>query len=98
MLEGIRLSIHTNAVIITTGGAECVYHYNTNGGIIANAGVSITFYYNVQLRDMEFAQYIWNSYNIAQLAYPTLVSWWLKAALVKVVFWLIRMATITYSL
>ncbi len=57
MLEGIRVLIRTNAVIMATGGAGRVYRYNTNVGIITGDGMGVAFHHGMPLRDMEFVQY-----------------------------------------
>lgn len=57
MLEGTRVPIHANAVIMATGGAGRVYRYNTNGGIVTGDGMGMAFHHGVPLRDMEFVQY-----------------------------------------
>ncbi|PQQ30187.1 fumarate reductase (quinol) flavoprotein subunit [Photorhabdus luminescens] len=57
MMEGARIQIRANAVIMATGGAGRVYRYNTNGGIVTGDGMGMAFRHGVPLRDMEFVQY-----------------------------------------
>ncbi|MDC9582299.1 fumarate reductase (quinol) flavoprotein subunit [Xenorhabdus sp. PR6a] len=57
MMEGTKVQIRANAVIMATGGAGRVYRYNTNGGIVTGDGMGIAFRHGVPLRDMEFVQY-----------------------------------------
>ncbi|OTA20253.1 fumarate reductase flavoprotein subunit [Xenorhabdus beddingii] len=57
MMEGTRVQIRANAIIMATGGAGRVYRYNTNGGIVTGDGMGIAFRHGVPLRDMEFVQY-----------------------------------------
>lgn len=57
MMEGTLIQIRANAVIIATGGAGRVYHYNTNGGIVTGDGMGMAYRHGVALRDMEFVQY-----------------------------------------
>ncbi|NHB96178.1 fumarate reductase (quinol) flavoprotein subunit [Photorhabdus stackebrandtii] len=57
MMEGTKIQIRANAVIMATGGAGRVYRYNTNGGIVTGDGMGIAFRHGVPLRDMEFVQY-----------------------------------------
>ncbi|MDU6410833.1 MAG: fumarate reductase (quinol) flavoprotein subunit [Yersiniaceae bacterium] len=57
MMEGSRVQIRANAVIMATGGAGRVYRYNTNGGIVTGDGMGMAFRHGVPLRDMEFVQY-----------------------------------------
>lgn len=57
MMEGTRVQIRANAVIMATGGAGRVYRYNTNGGIVTGDGMGMAFRHGVPLRDMEFVQY-----------------------------------------
>jgi len=57
MMEGTRVQIHANAVVMATGGAGRVYRYNTNGGIVTGDGMGMAFRHGVPLRDMEFVQY-----------------------------------------
>ncbi|CNH91103.1 fumarate reductase (quinol) flavoprotein subunit [Yersinia pekkanenii] len=57
MMEGTRVQIRANAVIMATGGAGRVYRYNTNGGIVTGDGMGMAFHHGVPLRDMEFVQY-----------------------------------------
>jgi len=57
MMEGTRLQIRANAVVMATGGAGRVYRYNTNGGIVTGDGMGMAFRHGIPLRDMEFVQY-----------------------------------------
>ncbi|KAA8995366.1 fumarate reductase (quinol) flavoprotein subunit [Affinibrenneria salicis] len=57
MMEGTRVQIRANAVVMATGGAGRVYRYNTNGGIVTGDGMGIALRHGVPLRDMEFVQY-----------------------------------------
>ncbi|MCC8460030.1 fumarate reductase (quinol) flavoprotein subunit [Photorhabdus aegyptia] len=57
MMEGAKIQIRANAVIMATGGAGRVYRYNTNGGIVTGDGMGMAFRHGVPLRDMEFVQY-----------------------------------------
>ncbi|HDL7361055.1 fumarate reductase (quinol) flavoprotein subunit [Yersinia enterocolitica] len=57
MMEGTRVQIRANAVVMATGGAGRVYRYNTNGGIVTGDGMGMAFHHGVPLRDMEFVQY-----------------------------------------
>lgn len=57
MMEGTRVQIRTNAVVMATGGAGRVYRYNTNGGIVTGDGMGMAFRHGIPLRDMEFVQY-----------------------------------------
>ncbi|MBS9435347.1 fumarate reductase (quinol) flavoprotein subunit [Photorhabdus hainanensis] len=57
MMEGARIQVRANAVIMATGGAGRVYRYNTNGGIVTGDGMGMAFRHGVPLRDMEFVQY-----------------------------------------
>lgn len=57
MMEGSKVQIRANAVIMATGGAGRVYRYNTNGGIVTGDGMGMAFRHGVPLRDMEFVQY-----------------------------------------
>jgi len=57
MMEGTRVQIRANAVVMATGGAGRVYRYNTNGGIVTGDGRGMAFRHCVPLRDMEFVQY-----------------------------------------
>ncbi|CRK85498.1 Fumarate reductase flavoprotein subunit [Candidatus Providencia siddallii] len=57
MMDGTKIQINSNAVIIATGGACRLYQYNTNGGIVTGDGMGIAFRHGVPLRDMEFIQY-----------------------------------------
>ena len=57
MMEGTRVQIRANAVVMATGGAGRVYRYNTNGGIVTGDGMGMAFRHGVPLRDMEFVQY-----------------------------------------
>ncbi|WP_323601826.1 FAD-binding protein, partial [Rheinheimera pleomorphica] len=49
--------IKAKSVILATGGAGRVFHYNTNGGIVTGDGMALAFRPGVALRDMEFVQY-----------------------------------------
>ncbi|SUC32932.1 Fumarate reductase flavoprotein subunit [Providencia rettgeri] len=57
MMEGTKVQIRANAIVMATGGAGRVYRYNTNGGIVTGDGMGIAFRHGVPLRDMEFVQY-----------------------------------------
>lgn len=57
MMEGTLTQINAKAVILATGGAGRVYHYNTNGGIVTGDGMGMAYRHGVALRDMEFVQY-----------------------------------------
>ncbi|KMW74151.1 fumarate reductase [Photorhabdus luminescens subsp. luminescens] len=57
MMEGAKIQIRANAVIMATGGAGRVYRYNTNGGIVTGDGMGMAFRHGIPLRDMEFVQY-----------------------------------------
>ncbi|CAL1329259.1 fumarate reductase (quinol) flavoprotein subunit [Candidatus Providencia siddallii] len=57
MMEGKIIQINAKAIIIATGGACRLYHYNTNGGIVTGDGMCIAFRHGIPLRDMEFIQY-----------------------------------------
>ncbi|MBD2813316.1 fumarate reductase (quinol) flavoprotein subunit [Xenorhabdus sp. Flor] len=57
MMEGNKVQIRANAVIMATGGAGRVYRYNTNGGIVTGDGMGMAFRHGIPLRDMEFVQY-----------------------------------------
>lgn len=57
MMEGNLVQINAKSVIIATGGACRVYHYNTNGGIVTGDGMGMAYKHGVPLRDMEFVQY-----------------------------------------
>lgn len=57
MMEGSRVQIRANAVVLATGGAGRVYRYNTNGGIVTGDGMGMALKHGVPLRDMEFVQY-----------------------------------------
>jgi len=57
MMEGTRVQIRANAVVMATGGAGRVYRYNTNGGIVTGDGMGMALRHGVPLRDMEFVQY-----------------------------------------
>lgn len=57
MMEGTRVQIRANSVVMATGGAGRVYRYNTNGGIVTGDGMGMAFRHGVPLRDMEFVQY-----------------------------------------
>ncbi|AEX50377.1 fumarate reductase (quinol) flavoprotein subunit [Rahnella aquatilis] len=57
MMEGTRVQIRANAVVMATGGAGRVYRYNTNGGIVTGDGMGMAFRHGIPLRDMEFVQY-----------------------------------------
>ena len=57
MMEGTRVQIRANAVVMATGGAGRVYRYNPNGGIVTGDGMGMAFRHGVPLRDMEFVQY-----------------------------------------
>ncbi|MGL4858931.1 MAG: fumarate reductase (quinol) flavoprotein subunit [Enterobacteriaceae bacterium] len=57
MMEGTLIQIRANAVVLATGGAGRVYHFNTNGGIVTGDGMGMAYRHGVPLRDMEFVQY-----------------------------------------
>ncbi len=57
MMEGTRVQIRANAVVMATGGAGRVYRYNTNGGIVTGDGMGMAFRHGIPLRDMEFVQF-----------------------------------------
>jgi fumarate reductase flavoprotein subunit len=57
MMEGTRVQIRANTVVMATGGAGRVYRYNTNGGIVTGDGMGMAFRHGIPLRDMEFVQY-----------------------------------------
>jgi fumarate reductase flavoprotein subunit len=57
MMEGTRVQIRANSVVMATGGAGRVYRYNTNGGIVTGDGMGMALRHGVPLRDMEFVQY-----------------------------------------
>ncbi|QMV53286.1 fumarate reductase (quinol) flavoprotein subunit [Ewingella americana] len=57
MMEGEKVQIRANAVVMATGGAGRVYHYNTNGGIVTGDGMGMALRHGIPLRDMEFVQY-----------------------------------------
>lgn len=57
MMEGTRVQIRANALVMATGGAGRVYRYNTNGGIVTGDGMGMAFRHGIPLRDMEFVQY-----------------------------------------
>lgn len=54
---GQLVQIMAKAVILATGGAGRVFHYNTNGGIVTGDGMALAYRHGVALRDMEFVQY-----------------------------------------
>ncbi len=54
---GQLVQILAKAVILATGGAGRVFHYNTNGGIVTGDGMALAYRHGVALRDMEFVQY-----------------------------------------
>ena len=43
MMEGTKVQIRANAVIMATGGAGRVYRFNTNGGIVTGDGMGYRF-------------------------------------------------------
>ncbi len=55
--SGQLVQIRAKAVILATGGAGRVFHYNTNGGIVTGDGMALAYRHGVALRDMEFVQY-----------------------------------------
>jgi fumarate reductase flavoprotein subunit len=55
--SGQLVQIRAQAVILATGGAGRVFHYNTNGGIVTGDGMALAYRHGVALRDMEFVQY-----------------------------------------
>ena len=55
--SGKLVQIMAKAVILATGGAGRVFHYNTNGGIVTGDGMALAYRHGVALRDMEFVQY-----------------------------------------
>lgn len=54
---GELFQIQAKSVILATGGAGRVFHYNTNGGIVTGDGMALAYRHGVALRDMEFVQY-----------------------------------------
>ncbi len=54
---GELILIKARSVILATGGAGRVFHYNTNGGIVTGDGMAMAYRHGVALRDMEFVQY-----------------------------------------
>lgn len=54
---GQLVQIQAKSVILATGGAGRVFHYNTNGGIVTGDGMALAYRHGVALRDMEFVQY-----------------------------------------
>lgn len=54
---GELYQIQAKSVILATGGAGRVFHYNTNGGIVTGDGMALAYRHGVALRDMEFVQY-----------------------------------------
>ncbi|GAB2906001.1 fumarate reductase (quinol) flavoprotein subunit [Rheinheimera gaetbuli] len=55
--SGELVLIKAKSVILATGGAGRVFHYNTNGGIVTGDGMALAYRHGVALRDMEFVQY-----------------------------------------
>jgi fumarate reductase flavoprotein subunit len=55
--SGELVQIQAKSVILATGGAGRVFHYNTNGGIVTGDGMALAYRHGVALRDMEFVQY-----------------------------------------
>jgi fumarate reductase flavoprotein subunit len=54
---GQLVQFQAKSVILATGGAGRVFHYNTNGGIVTGDGMALAYRHGVALRDMEFVQY-----------------------------------------
>jgi len=54
---GELVQIRAKSVILATGGAGRVFHYNTNSGIVTGDGMALALRHGVALRDMEFVQY-----------------------------------------
>ena len=54
---GELAQIRAKSVILATGGAGRVFHYNTNSGIVTGDGMALALRHGVALRDMEFVQY-----------------------------------------
>jgi len=54
---GELYQIQAKSVILATGGAGRLFHYNTNGGIVTGDGMALAYRHGVALRDMEFVQY-----------------------------------------
>lgn len=54
---GELFHIQAKSVVLVTGGAGRVFHYNTNGGIVTGDGMALAYRHGVALRDMEFVQY-----------------------------------------
>ena len=57
MMEGTKVQIRANSVIMATGGAGRVYRYNTNGGIVTGDGMDMAIRHGVRQRDKEVVQY-----------------------------------------
>jgi fumarate reductase flavoprotein subunit len=55
--SGELVQIQAKSVILATGGAGRLFHYNTNGGIVTGDGMALAYRHGVALRDMEFVQY-----------------------------------------
>uniref|UniRef100_A0A486XSM0 Fumarate reductase flavoprotein subunit n=1 Tax=Rheinheimera sp. BAL341 TaxID=1708203 RepID=A0A486XSM0_9GAMM len=55
--RGELMLVKASSVILATGGAGRVFHYNTNGGIVTGDGMALAYRHGVALRDMEFVQY-----------------------------------------
>lgn len=55
--SGELFQILAPKVILATGGAGRLFHYNTNGGIVTGDGMALAYRHGVALRDMEFVQY-----------------------------------------
>ncbi|MDP2127123.1 MAG: fumarate reductase (quinol) flavoprotein subunit [Pseudohongiella sp.] len=54
---GELVQLRAKSVILATGGAGRVFHYNTNSGIVTGDGMALALRHGVALRDMEFVQY-----------------------------------------
>ena len=58
MMEGTKVQIRANSVIMATGGAGRVYRYSTNGGIVTGDGMGNGFSVTAcRCGYMEFVQY-----------------------------------------
>ena len=55
--SGELVQIQAKSVILATGGAGRVFHYNTNGGIVTGDGMALAYRHGVALQDMEFVQF-----------------------------------------
>ena len=63
MMEGTRVQIRANAVVMATGGAGRVYRHNTNGGIVTGDGMGMAFHHGVRCAT-------WSSCSITRPACP----------------------------